>query len=320
MLSFFRLLGTDPSRVGPLLAGGVVGIALLLLGGCTGGPDGASRIDPQQIRPMEEVAVVSVRTAKPYQNNVDDPSAEDARDVREAVHAIQEMSERRSRRAPPDFQETAEQVRAHLFRSFHSAAPFALVDEATVLTAPAYRNVDPPRGSDSDVQSSLFATPDGYRSLDPIQLRKRGRLPAWIDSLPSEPDGVLFAETEYTLVPDDVKRTSRNAWTSPTETGTRTRTTRADGDTVGVTVEATLRVHVLDRTGATALKVVKTGQSDDGFRFVYGEGWTADQIEDPVRQATRTALGDITAHVRNKLPNGAVARLSGAIQPTVSAD
>lgn len=320
MLFFSRLFGARPSRVGHLLALGVAGTALLLIGGCTGGPDGASRIDAQQIRPMEEVAVVSVRTAKLYQNNIDDPSAEDERDVREAIHAIQEMSERQNRRATPDFRETAEQVRDHLFRSFHSAAPFALVDETTVLTAPTYQNFDPPHGPDSDVQSSLFATPDDYWSLDPTPLRKRGRLPAWIASLPSEPDGVLFAETEYALVPDDVGRASRNAWTSPTETGTRTRTTLADGDTVGVTVEATIRVHVLDRTGATALKVVKTGQSDDGFRFVYGEGWTADQIEDPVRQATRTALGDITAHVRNKLPNGAVARLSGAIQPTVSAD
>ncbi len=96
--------------------------------------------------------------------------------------------------------------------------------------------------------------------------------------------------------------------------------TLADGDTVGVTVEATIRVHILDQTGATVLKVVQTGRSNEGFMFVYGEGWTAHRIEEPVRQATQTALEILPHTFEINVPTGVVARLSGAIRPTVSTD
>ena len=244
----------------------------------------------------------------------------DTTDVREAVHTIKEMSERQKRRADPNFRAAAEQVRDHLFGPFQSAAPFSLIEEPSLLASAAYQDFEVAHRPDGTRPSSLVATPDGYRPLAPTPLRKSGRLAALAETLPTDPDGLLFAKTEYALVPSDVRRTARREWTPSSEAGTRTRTTLADGDTVRVTVKATVRVHVLDRTGGPALTVAQTGQSRNGFTFVYGEGWTADQIGDPLRQATQTALEKTTAHVQNKLPGGAVARLSGAVQSAADVD
>lgn len=299
MLPFSRPFEAPSSRVSPLSVLGVAGAVLLLVTGCAGGPDGASRIDAQQVRPLDEVAVVSVRAKKSYRNEIDSESASEPSGVREAVHQIREMSERQRRRAAPDFGATAEQVHTYLFGPFRSAAPFALVEETSILTSSAYHRFETPDSSGRDWQASLFATPDGYRPLNPAALRTSARLQTLIEQVPADPDGLLFAHTEYALV----------------RQGPDTQTPPAPGDTVRATVEATVRVHVLDRTGTTALKVIQTGQSDDGFTFVYGKGWTTEQIEPPTRQATRMVLANTTTRLRKNLPSGAVARLSSVRSP-----
>jgi hypothetical protein len=297
MLPFPRVLAFRRLRpaVAPLLGVAVAG--LLLLGGCSGGPNGAAQIDTQQVRPMDEVAVVSVRTEKSYRNEIDRDPASEAEGVREAVHQIKEMSERQSRRADPDFDASAEQVRSYLFGPFRSAAPFALVEESPVLTSSAYQNFEPPSDPERDWQASLFAAPEGYRPLSAAALRKSTHLQTLIGALPAAPDGLLFAETEYALVRPD--------------SGPQTRP--ANGDTVHATVEATVRVQVFDRTGGTALTVTQTGRADDGFTFVYGEGWTTEQIAPPSRRATRAALENTTRRLQKNLPGGAVAQLRGAL-------
>lgn len=300
MLPFPRPFEKPSSRVSPLSVLGVAGAVLLLVAGCTGGPDGASRIDAQQVRPLDEVAVVSIRAKKSYRNEIDGESASEPSGVREAVHQIKEMSERQSRRAAPDFGATAEQVRTYLFGPFRSAAPFALVEETSVLTSAAYHRFETPDSSGRDWRASLFATPDGYRPLNPAALRTSARLQTLIEQLPADPDGLLFAHTEYALV-----RQGPNPQTPP-----------APGDTVRVTVEATVRVQVLDRTGTPTLRVTQTGQSDDGFTFVYGKGWTTEQVEPPTRQATRMVLANTTTRLRKNLPSGAVARLSSVRSPS----
>jgi hypothetical protein len=297
MLSFPRVLSSlrlRPNLV-PLLGAAVA--SLLLFGACSGGPNGATQIDTQQVRPMDEVAVVSVRTEKSYRNEIDGEPASEPKGMREAVHQIKEMSERQSRRADPDFGATAEQVRTYLFGPFRSAAPFALVEETPILTSSAYRGFDAPDESERDWRASLFATPDGYRLFTPTALRKSAGLQTLIEQLPADPDGLLFAKTEYALV----------------RPGPGTQTPPTSGDTVRATVEATVRVQVLDRTGRTALTVTQTGQSDDGFTFVYGEGWTTEQIEAPTRRAIQAALENTTTRLRKKLPGGAVAKLHGAL-------
>lgn len=300
MFPFSRLFKAPSSRTSPLSVLGVTGAVLLLIfAGCAGGPDGASRIDAQQVRPMDEVAVVSVRAKKSYRNEIESESTSEPKGVREAVHQIKEMSERQSRRANSDFGAAAEQVRTYLFGPFRSAVPFALVEETSILTSSVYRNFEAPDTSERDWQASLFATPDGYRPLTPTVLRKSARLQTLIGQLPADPDGLLFANTEYALVRPSPEQTPP-----------------APGDTVRVTVEATVRVHVLDRTGATALTVTQTGQSDDGFTFVYGKGWTTEQIEAPTRRATRMALANTTTRLRKDLSSGAVARLSGVLSPS----
>ena len=302
MLSFPRVLSFRRLRpaVAPLL--GVAVASLLLLGGCSGGPNGAAQIDTQQIRPMDEVAVVSVRTEKSFRNEIDRDPASEAEGVREAVHQIKKMSERQSRRAAPDLRAGVEQVRTYLFGAFRSAAPFALVEETSILTSSAYRDFEPRSNPERDWRASLFATPEGYRLLNPTALRTSTRLQTLMGQLPSSPDGLLFAETEYALV-----RPTPEPQTTPTT-----------GDTIRVAVEATLRVQVLDRTGDTALTVTQTGRSDDGFLFVYGEGWTAEQIETPTRRATRTALENTTRRLQKTLPSGAIAQRRGALSSSAA--
>jgi hypothetical protein len=76
---------------------------------------------------------------------------------------------------------------------------------------------------------------------------------------------------------------------------------------VEVDVEATVQIQVLARTGNTALTVARTGQSDDGFTFVYGQGWEARQIDGPAQRATQRAVEKITSYMKKKVPGSTLA-------------
>jgi hypothetical protein len=273
-----------------LLLGAAVG---LLLSGCSEGTTLTTQVRPQQVQPLDSVAVVSVRAAKRYENKIERGPADTA-GVRHAVHAITEMSERQARRADPRYRAVAEQVRDDLFGRVEAVAPFTLVQEDRVLRSDAYREGDDEGAAHGDNwRSSLFATPDGYRGLDPARF-KGGRLAqSFLGNLPSTPDGVLFAETTFALV-------ARSG-------GQGKGATLGEGDTVEVDVEATVQIQVLARTGNTALTVARTGQSDDGFTFVYGQGWEARQIDGPAQRATQRAVEKITSYMKKKVPGSTLA-------------
>lgn len=275
----------------------------LLLGGCSGESTLTTQIRPQQVQPLDSVAVVSVRTAKHYENAIEKPPADTA-GVRAAVQVITEMSERQARRADPRYRALAEQVRDDLFGQFGAAAPFTLVREGTVLRSAAYREG---AVQDDGGRSSLFAAPDGYRPLDPARWTGMRLAQSPLGGLPSNPDGVLFAETTVELVRDRVRPERSGGQSTASATGDEDRSALVDGDTVAVDVEATVQIRVLDRRGNTALTVAKTGQSDDGFTFVYGQGWEARQIDAPAQRATRQAVEKITAYMQRKIPSGTLA-------------
>jgi hypothetical protein len=278
---------------------------LLFIAGCAGGPNVASHGDGQQVQSLDEVAVVSIRTKKTYENKIGEQSLADAENVQKAVRTIPTVADRQQRRADPDYMAGSKQVRNYLFGPFRSAVPFSLLTEKTVLQSPAYQAL--PQRRAHQWRSSLFATPQDYEPLSPTRLREAS-FRTLIKELPADPDGMLFAETAFAIVQDNVKREKGQAWTSTLEDGTRSRTTLAEGDTVTVDVEATLRIQVLDRSGNTALKVAQTGRSDEGFTFVYGDGWNENQIEDAARQATRAALGNMADRLQNNLPKDILAR------------
>jgi hypothetical protein len=259
--------------------------------------------------PLDEVAVVSIRTKKLYQNELGEAEVEDTEGVREAVRAIQKVSERQRRRADLPYRAASMQVRDSLFGPFRSAAPFSLLPEDPLLRSAAYQDAGGTQDEASSARhwrTSLFATPDGYRPLDPERLADRGTLQSLCSSLPSGPDGLLFATTEYTLVRTHESGARRTGGTPDPRTSAPPRATLRPGDTVHVGVEATVHVRVLDRRGGTALTITQTGRSDEGFAFVHGQGWTPDQIDGPTRGATTAALEKITSHLQKNIPSGAI--------------
>jgi hypothetical protein len=285
-------------------------VAVFVMGGCSGGATIGAEGESSRIQPLDEVAVVSVRTKKVYQNELGEPEVEEATDVRQAVSTITEETERQSRRADPRFQAASVQVRDSLFGPFRAVSPFSLVEEAAVLQSAAYHRLggNGERAAENrDWRASLFATPDGYRSLAPTQLNGSSTRSNAASALPSAPDGLLFADVTYTLVTDRVRRATRKGWEPDRNQGTRVRTTLSSGDTVAVDVEATVRIRIVDRTGQTAMTVTQTARSDDGFTFVYGEGWTTAQIDGAAERATSAVLEKVTSHLQNKLPKRTLA-------------
>lgn len=265
---------------------------------------------------MDEVAVVSIRTAKSYQNELDE-RIEDTKNVREAVRTIKAMSARQKRRTSPPFEDLSRQVRNYLFGSFRSAAPFALLEEASILRAPAYQNVTAAQREDAGApgrwRTSLYATPDGYRPLDSDLLQKKTHLRTLFEGLPSAPDGLLFAETEFTIVRGHVKRPGQAKRPGGAD-APRAQATPANGDTVYVDVKATVRVNVLDRSGGTVLKVTQTARADQPFPFVYGQGWETDPIDRSTRRATRLALKKVTTTLREKISKSTPARATASLK------
>ena len=298
------LISNSSFRVSHLF-GLALGMAVVLvMGGCSGGASIGSEGESPRIRPLDEVAVVSVRTKKLYQNELGETEVEEATDVRQAVHTITTETERQSRRADPRFQAASVQVRDSLFGPFQAASPFSFVEEAAVLQSTAYHRLGgggEETAKERDWRASLFATPDGYHPLDPARFNGSSARPDVASALPSTPDGLLFADVTYTLVTDRVRRAARKGWEPNANQGTRVRTTLANGDTVAVDVEATVRIRILGRQGAPAT-IIQTARSDEGFTFVYGEGWTTDQIDGPTQRATSAALEKVTSRIRNNLP------------------
>jgi len=301
MLKSLRVLVSRWSMFVPVL---LLGAGGLFLGGCAGGTSIDTQIDTRQVQPLDEVAVVSVRTAKRYRNEIEKGPA-DTVGVREAVRAVTEMSERQARRADPRYRAAAVQVRDYLFETFWTTAPFDLLAEQPVLQSTIYQAFGDDGRANSDWQASLFATPDGYRALAPAHLTDTRDPQSLLDSLPSRPDGLLFAETRFSLVRDRVHPADQNR--STRERAPEEGAILIEGDTVQVDVEATVQIHVLDRSGSTALTVEQTAQSVEDFSFVYGQGWDVRQIKTPAQQATRAALEKVTTRIRNKLPGEALA-------------
>jgi len=287
------------------LFGLALGMAVVLvMGGCSGGVSIDSQETAPRVQPLDEVAVVSVRTKKIYRNELGETEVEEATDVRQAVSTITEETERQARRADPRFQVASGQVRDSLFGPFQAASPFSIVEEAAVLQSSAYHRLggsEDETAQDRDWRASLFATPEGYRPLDPTRLSDPSARSDAASALPSTPDGLLFADVTYTLVRDRVRRAAREGWGPDGTQGTRVRTTLSSGDTVAVDVEATVHIHILDRQGKAAT-ITHTARSDEGFTFVYGEGWTTAQIDRPTQRATSAVLEKVTSHVRNNLP------------------
>jgi len=306
---FREALALVRPRVVPLPVFGLA-LAGLLLGGCAGSSNVASQNDGQQVQPLDEVAVVSIRAKKTYQNEMGEPSLDDTENLREAVGTIKTVTERQKRRADPNFAAGAEQVREYLFGEFHSKAPFSLLNAETVLQSPGYKALSQRR--DNHWRSSLFATPQDYESLSPTRLREAS-FRTLIKRLPADPDGMLFAETSYAIVQHSVKQKRGKTWSSSIQNGTRSRTTPAEGDTVTVDVKATVQIRVLDRNGNEAMTLTETARSDEGFAFVYGKGWTADQITEAARQANRAAMDNITGRLQKNLPKSILARTSSVL-------
>jgi len=309
MISFHKTFSSLRRPLQRLPLFGIV-LAGLLLGGCAGSSNVASRLDAQAVKPLDEVAVVSVRTEKVYQSEIGEKSLDDTENVRKAVGKITEVTERQKRRANPNFQAASMQVRDYLFGTFRSAAPFSLLSESSVLSSSAYQTVA--EKQNDHWRSSLFASPQGYHSLSPKRL-KSASVQRLLEQLPADSDGILLAKTTYTLVRDAVKKARGTMWSSVRQNGTNVRTTLAEGDTVSVDVKATIRIRVLDRNGHTAMNVVQTARSDEGFTFVYGEGWNAEQINGAARQATQAATGNITNQLRKKLPENVIAENSSVL-------
>ena len=305
-------------RVSWLVFLGMGMVAVFVMGGCSGGASVGSGADAPRIQPLDEVAVVSVRTKKLYQNELGETEVEEATDVRQAVSTITTETERQSRRADPRFQAASVQVRDSLFGPFQAASPFSLVEEAAVLQSTAYHRLgarEKETVGKRDWDASLFATPDGYRPLDPAQLKGPSARSNAGATLPSAPDGLLFADVAYTLVTDRVRRATRKGWEPNANQGTRVRTTLSSGDTVAVDVEATVRIRIVDRQGTTAMTVTQTARSDEGFTFVYGEGWTTAQIDGAARRATSAVLEKVTSHLQNNLPRKALAGAANGADP-----
>ena len=314
-----RSLKTLTSLRTPLQRLSILGFALaglIVLGGCASGSKVASTIDTEQVDPLDEVAVVSVRTKKIYKNELGETSLENTESVRKAVSTIPEVTERRRRRADPNYKAGANRIRDYLFGEFRSIAPFSMVEEDALLQSSAYQTVE--LNPAKNWQTSLFATPKGYRSLDPDDLTDKASAKALIEALPTTPDGLLFAEATYTLVPKSVRRVEDAMWTSNISDGTHAQTTPTINDTVWVDVKATVHLRVYDRSGNKSMRVTQTARSNKGFPFVYGEGWSARQIDAAVQAATQQVVENITTHLQNKLPADVLAKRSSVLPKSES--
>ena len=313
MFTLSRVIHSFPSIARRFFLGMGMG-AIFVMGGCSGGVPLISQEEAPRLQPLDEVAVVSVRAKKLYQNELGETEVEEATDVRQAVSTITEETERQARRADPRFRAASMQVRDSLFGSFRAASPFSLVEEAAVLQSSAYARLGD-SGEDAAKnqgwQASLFATPEGYRPLDADRVTGSSAGPNAAGGLPSAPDGLLFADITYTLVKDRVRRATQNNWEPSANRGTRVRTTLSSGDTVAVDVEATVRIRVIDQQGKTAMTITQTARSDEGFTFVYGEGWTTAEIDGATQRATSSAMEKVTSRLRNNLPRRTLARVAG---------
>ena len=239
------------SRTARLFGLGLGMVLILVMAGCSGGATIVPGASSPRLQSLDEVAVVSVRAKKLYQNELGETEVEEATGVRQAMSTITKETKRQARRADPRYQAASDQVRDYLFGQFRAESPFALAEEAAVLQSSAYSRLgggeDEPE--DRGWRASLFATPDGYRSLAPDRLNGSSAHTSAALALPSTPDGLLFADVTYTLVTDRVRRAARKEWEPDANRGTHVRTTLSSGDTVAVDVRATVRIRIIDRQG-----------------------------------------------------------------------
>lgn len=283
---------------------------VLVLGAC--GSQNAT-VDLTKLRAMDEVTVVSISTSKAYRADLDGMSKRAEGSLGEALNEVKEDAKTQERRADPSFQAAMDRTREYLFGEFQSSIPVSLSDEEPILQSQKYQNFTVTSGPLSDVaaerSSNSTVTPKQYRSFDPDYLKRGNTLEELLGILPSDPDGVLIAETRYTLLKDNVKHEERDERTERAKKSreefkkvAKSSPSLTASDTVSVDVKARTTIKVLDAGGATVFRTTERARSDEAFTFIFGKGWDADQIRGPTLQATEEALKEATATLQERLP------------------